>query len=84
MVRVKPENIMPHWHKEKRSNLHRRTIFRFLKYAGVPKDQATRMRDWSMNHIILYLDCNIKGKSPKQKTMAPQMTEGQVKESDIL
>lgn len=42
----------------KQSKLERRTKFRFLKYCGLSDKQSQRMRDWSYNHIVIYLSAN--------------------------
>ena len=52
------KSILPHWYREKRSKLHRKIIYQFLKLMGIRTCAARAVRDWSNNHIKIFITEN--------------------------
>jgi len=50
--------IMPHWYSKKRSKLRRRKLYLFIRLFGFSHRNAVRVRDWSYNHIALFIASN--------------------------
>ncbi|NJE01851.1 hypothetical protein [Thermococcus sp. JdF3] len=46
------------WYKEQRTKEERREIYQRLRKMGYPAEIARRLRDWSENHIELFIKSN--------------------------
>lgn len=54
------KNILPHWIKERQSKEERSYKYRLCVEMGLCRLWALRLRDWTWNHLILYLVNNSK------------------------
>ena len=48
----------PQYVNGRQSKHERHVKYHFLKYSGIPYDMRKRMMDWTINHIVQFLDAH--------------------------
>lgn len=53
------------WISKNLSKKERNARYNFLREAGLTREQAKRIMDWTMSHILKYIKANTKEKNGK-------------------